>query len=189
VTSAGGDSSSKTSSTTPDNDVAPVSDGAADGIVMVGKVHGAFGVRGWLRVESFTEVELDILDYQPWIIDGREYHVGEGKPHGRGLVVRLEEIDDRDYAEAIRGKDIAVPSSQLPAAEPGEYYWRDLLGLKVTTVDGEDLGVIESMMETGSNDVMVVKGERERLLPWIDSTVIQVDLKARVVTVQWDPEF
>jgi len=163
--------------------------GDSDGIVMVGKVHGAFGVRGWLRVESFTEVELDILEYQPWTIDGREYRVGEGKPHGRGLVVRLEGIDDRDYAEAIRGKDIGVPSSQLPPAEDGEYYWRDLLGLKVVTVEGVELGAIESMMETGSNDVMVVNGDRERLLPWIESTVISVDLKARVVTVQWDPEF
>jgi len=189
VTSAGDDISSKASSTATDSALTSTSGGADDGVVMVGKVHGAFGVRGWLRVESFTEVELDILDYQPWFIDGREYHVAEGKPHGRGLVVRLDEIDDRDYAEALHGKDIAVPSSQLPAAEPGEYYWRDLLGLKVVTVEGAELGVIESMMETGSNDVMVVKGERERLLPWIDSTVVNVDLKARVVTVQWDPEF
>lgn len=164
-------------------------DNPPEGAVFVGKVHGAFGVRGWIRVQSFTEVQTNILSYQPWIIDGREYRVGEGKLHGRGLVVRLEEIDDRDFAQAMHGRDIAVPASELPPAEEGEYYWRDLLGLKVVTKEGVDLGVIASMMETGSNDVMVVNGDRERLLPWIDSTLVSVDLDGGVVTVEWDPDF
>lgn len=157
--------------------------------MFVGKVHGAFGVRGWIRVQSFTEVPTDILSYQPWLMGGREYRVLEGKPHGQGLVARLAEVEDRDLAQAMHGLDIAVPESELPPAEEGEYYWRDLLGLEVKTSEGVSLGVIDSMMETGSNDVMVVKGERERLLPWIDSTLVTVDLKAGVVTVDWDPEF
>jgi len=154
-----------------------------------GRVHGAFGVRGWVRVESFTEIELDLLEYGPWLIGNREYTVAEGKAHGRGLVVRLEGLDDREVAHSLKGTDIRVPESNLPDVDDGGYYWRDLIGLKVVNETGVELGTVESMMETGSNDVIVVAGDRERLLPWTDETVTRVAIDEGLIEVIWDPEF
>jgi len=163
--------------------------GPDDGTVVIGRLHGPFGVRGWIRVESFTEVENDILSYQPWLIAGRELRVAESKPHGRGLVVRLDSIDDRDVAAELKGTDIVVSSALLPDPEEGAFYWRDLTGLDVVTPDGVSLGTVTALLETGANDVMVVDGERERLVPWIDDVVQSVDLASRQIVVDWDPDF
>lgn len=166
--------------------------------VIVGKITGPYGIRGWVRVYSFTDPVSNILNYKPWYIkraeqsnsDWKKVDLIEGKPHGKGIVVNLETVSDRNQAELMHGYDIAVLKSQIPEAEEGEYYWRDLIGLRVLTLDDVDLGKVDSLMETGANDVLVVKGDRERLIPFVmDEHIKQIDLDAGVVRVDWDPDF
>lgn len=153
-----------------------------------------YGVKGWVRVFSYTAPRESILEYSPWLLrrDGRweSYEVEEARRHGKGVVARLAGIDDRDAAVALMGADIAVFREQLGELEAGEYYWTDLEGLEVVTTGGTTLGVIDHLVETGANDVMVVKGERERLLPFVKPDVVrEVDLVSGRVVVDWDPEF
>lgn len=162
--------------------------------MVLGKVAGPFGVRGWVKLLSFTEPRAQILEYQPWQLrregEWRECRLAEGRPHGKGVIARLEGITDRDQALALMGAEIGVWREQLGTAKPGEYYWADLTGLEVRLEDGRVLGAVTGLMATGSNDVLVVQGERERLIPFIRGQVIKdVDLEARVIRVDWDPDF
>jgi 16S rRNA processing protein RimM len=162
--------------------------------VVLGRVSGLYGVRGWFRVHSETRPREGILDYSPWFLGrgGRweERRLAAGRPLGKGVVASLEGCEDRDQAALLVGAPIAVRRSQLGAAAPGEYYWADLEGLEVRTVDGVLLGRIDHLLETVSNDVMVVRGDRERLLPFLRGQVVKrVDLAGGVVEVDWDPEF
>ena len=161
--------------------------------VVLGRVSGLFGVRGWLKVYSFTSPRSNILDYGEWLLRGADgwwkCRVEEGRPQGKGVVAKLEGFDDRDQAAELIGLDIAIDRDRLPEAGQGEYYWADLEGLQVVTREEAELGFIDSLMETGSNDVMVVKGERRRLIPFTEHAVVTVDLKAGRVTVDWDPDF
>jgi 16S rRNA processing protein RimM len=114
----------------------------------------------------------------------------EGQPHGRGYIGRFEGIEDRDAAAGLIGAEIAVPREQLPPAEAGEYYWVDLVGLEVVTSEGESLGHVDHLLETGAHDVLVVAGERERLIPYTPGVhVLEVDLDGGRIVVEWDPEF
>ena len=170
---------------------------AAGRFVVLGRIAGLFGVRGELKVESYTDPREGICEYSPWLIkrggatDDQlvERVVEEGRPHGKGVVARLQGITDIDLARALIGSEILVPRSALPPTAAGEHYWDDLEGMKVVTVGGVELGVVDHLFETGANDVMVVKGERERLLPYIDGVIVAVDDATRTVTVDWDPEF
>lgn len=162
--------------------------------IVIGRIAGLFGVKGWVKLLSWTEPRDAIIEFSPWQVQvaghWREWKVVEGQAHGKGVIARLEGITDRDQAAALMGSDIAVWRSQLPATKPGEYYWADLIGLAVQLEDGRPLGKVDGMMATGSNDVMVVKGERERLIPFIRSQVIKhVDLAQGVIQVDWDPDF
>ncbi len=162
--------------------------------VVVGRISGLYGVRGWCKVYSWTEPRENILKYSPWFIkrDGEwvAHELAAGKRHGKGVIAQLRHCDDRDTAAAYVDALIAVKREQLPPAEEGEFYWSDLIGLLVKTTQGEELGKVTQMMPTGSNDVMVVKAERERLIPFIQGDVIKnIDLDAGVVEVEWDPEF
>ncbi|MEK6749710.1 MAG: ribosome maturation factor RimM [Pseudomonadota bacterium] len=162
--------------------------------VIVGKIAGVYGVKGWLKILSYTAPRHNIFSYAPWLvhIDGAWSEVGvvEGRPHGQGLVAQLEGCDEREYARTLVGCEIAVLREQLPAAPPGEYYWTDLIGLRVVNQEGVELGRIDHLFETGSNDVIVVKGEREHLLPYLPEQVVkEVDLAGQVMRVDWDPEF
>ncbi len=167
-------------------------------MVLLGRVSGLFGVKGWIKVHSDTEPRDNILNYSPWYLrqqgEWQAYEVLAGRPHGKGIVVQLAHCPDRDAAAALMGSDIAVRREQLPTAGEEEYYWSDLRGLKVTTIQGVELGQVISLMETGANDVLVVReaGEsgRERLIPFIRHQVIhEIDLEHGVMTVDWDPEF
>lgn len=164
-----------------------------DRLLVVGRIDGAFGVRGWVKVRSYTEPREEILAYGPWQVgpDARPLAVEAGQTHGKGLVAKLAAVDDRDAAEALRGQDIRVPRARLPEPPPGEYYWADLLGLEVRTVAGVALGRIERLLETGSNDVLVVAGGgREHLVPFVPGEVIiRVDLGAGEVVADWDPDY
>ncbi|RFA30868.1 ribosome maturation factor RimM [Alkalilimnicola ehrlichii] len=164
-------------------------------LLTVGRISGLYGVRGWVRIFSYTEPRERILEYVDWHLrsqDGwREVELAEGRRHGKGIVARIEGVDDREQARALIGSDIGVSREQLPALEPGEYYWVDLEGLQVETESGHALGVVDYLFETGANDVLVVKGEdRERLLPFVlDQVVKRVDLESGLILVDWDPEF
>lgn len=163
--------------------------------VLLGKIVGVFGVRGWLKLQSHTEPREALFGYRPWILRQRgverSINPVEGRAQGRGLVASLPGVDSREAAEALIGSEIWVERSQLPRPRRGEYYWIDLEGLAVTTVDGIALGRVSHLFATGANDVLVVRdGERERLIPFINDDVVrEVDIDAARIVVDWDPEF
>ena len=164
-------------------------------LVLLGRVTGVFGVRGEVKLESWTEPRARIFSYQPWILRAangaqREMQGVRGRDTGKLVIASLPGIDDCDAAEALRGTEILVPRDALPTPAPGEYYWVDLEGLRVVTVEGVALGEVSHLLSTGANDVMVVRGERERLLPFVQPDYVQsVDFQTGTITVDWDPEF
>lgn len=164
-----------------------------DSRIVVGRIAGVFGVRGWVKIFSHTKPLENILSYSPWQVlqAGRWLSLKpmSGRVHGKGLVAQLEGYTDRDAAASLVGCDIAIDRSQMPPAAADEVYWADLVGLKVITLDGLELGVVDHLLETGANDVLVVQGERERLLPYIDQVVRELDLAAGLIRVDWDAEF
>ncbi|MGE3936930.1 MAG: ribosome maturation factor RimM [Rhodospirillaceae bacterium] len=167
---------------------APVRDA---GPVELGQVLGAYGVKGWVRIRSYTTPPEAILGYaglrlRPVASPERSAIVLEGRRHGRDVVARLEGIADRDAAETLGRAVLVVDRSSLPPAEPGQYYWRDLLGLEVWNLQGEWLGRIDHFIEAPANPVMVVRGEREHWLPLVPKHLKSVDLAARKVVVDWE---
>ena len=158
--------------------------------VLLGKVSGVFGVRGWIKVYSYTRPKENILDYAQWYVGNTLFKVLQKKVHGKGIVALLANIDQRDLAEKLVDADIHVLREQLPKTQTDEYYWTDLIGLEVVNLAGISLGHIENLFETGANDVLVVKGERERLIPLVfDHVVLNVDVIAKKMQVDWDSDF
>lgn len=162
--------------------------------INVGKISGVFGVKGWVKVFSFTDTRENILNYSPWLLkkdsESRSVTVIDGKLQGKAVVAQLEGVDDRDQAATLMGWDIFISPDQLPKAAKGEYYWSELIGLAVETTLGVQLGTVEGLLETGANDVLIVKGERERVIPFLQGqTIINIDLDAGRVVVDWDPDF
>ncbi|ACL71938.1 ribosome maturation factor RimM [Thioalkalivibrio sulfidiphilus] len=162
--------------------------------IVLGRVTGLYGVQGWVKVFSETRPREEIVRYNPVLLghegQWRETRVVGGKAHGKGVVMKFQGCDDRDAAAALMGQEIAVWREQLARLPKGEYYWADLVGLEVVTTGGESLGVVDSLFETGANDVIVVKGDRERLIPYVRGEFVRdVDLEAGTLTVDWDPEF
>ncbi len=164
-------------------------------LVTLGRISGVFGIQGWVKVRSHTDPLENIVRYSIWHLSGpgrqEIRRVEQGKRHGKGVIAKLIGCDDRDAAESLRGLEISVRRDQLPSTlEEGEYYWTDIEGFAVETADGVLLGKVDHLFETGSNDVMVVRGDRERLIPYIWGQVVKdVDLDARRMRVDWDPEF
>ena len=170
------------------------SNSSEDEVLVMGRIASPFGVRGWLRVNAFTALADNLLDYSPWYLKLKgQWQAIEplaGRHHGKGLVVQLKTCHDRDAAAALTGTDIGIYRSQLPAVEADEYYWSDLMGMQVVTNDNQVLGVVDHLLETGANDVIVVKGEHEYLVPYIKEQVVKsVDLEARIIRIDWDPDF
>nr|WP_223287584.1 ribosome maturation factor RimM [Halomonas elongata] len=170
--------------------------------VVLGKLTSPYGVKGWLRVYSYTSPMEGILDYGEWVLRHRgvesRYRLAQGRLHGKGLVARLEGVDGRDQAESLAGAEVLLPTAELPELpEDDDFYWYQLEGLSVVTTEGVALGRVEYLFETGANDVMVIKGRdgesidaRERLLPFLpDEVVREVDLEAGWMVVDWDPAF
>jgi len=158
-------------------------------------VHGAFGIRGELKLESFTDPAAAIFRYQPWRLrdaQGREREItgARGRESAKGLVATFPDVDDRDVAEALRGAELFAPRSALPPPKPGEYYWVDLEGLRVVNVEGADFGTVSHLFSTGANDVLVARGDRERMIPFLEPDYIRsVDFNTGIVTVDWDADF
>ena len=162
--------------------------------VIVGEVADAFGVKGWVKIHSHTEPPANILRYTPWTLAGKdgtkEYNVVSGRTHGTFVVARLEGLDDRDQALKLRTSKIMVPKERFPPAEPGHYYWADLEGLRIINLEGADLGTVVDMMATGANDVIVARGERERLIPFVIGPFVkEIKLSEGTMLVDWDADF
>lgn len=159
----------------------------------MGRVRAPHGVRGWLKVQPYTEAVDGLLGYRRWWIgtarNWRQCEMLEGRVQGGDLVVRLEGIEDRDQAAAVRGWEIAVAKADMPVPAQGEYYWADLVGLRVVNLQGEELGRIAEVFATGANDVIVVRGERERLIPFIAPVVIEVAPDEARVVVDWGMDY
>jgi 16S rRNA processing protein RimM len=162
--------------------------------ITMGQVSGLYGVKGWVKVFSYSEPRQGIIDYNPlYLAIGGEWQplqVEEACPHGKGIILRFAGYTNRDEASALLGCDIAVLREQLPPLGPGQYYWADLQGLQVINLEGVALGSVAYLFATGANDVVVVKGERERLIPFLQGDVIMaVDLEKGVMWVDWSPEY
>ncbi len=162
--------------------------------ISVGKVSGVFGIKGWVKVFSYTESRDNILKYSPWLLkkgtETKVLKVIDGNFQGKLLTAQLESVNDRDQASALMGWEIFIKAEQLPKARQGEYYWSDLIGLKVITNLGVEFGVVDSLLETGANDVVIVSGERERVIPFLQGeTILNIDLDLGIMTVDWDPDF
>jgi 16S rRNA processing protein RimM len=159
----------------------------------MGRVAGAFGVQGWIKVKPYTERRDGLAEYASWVIgtaDGwREVAVAEFELHAKGPVARLEGCADRTAAERLRGCEIAVPRAALGDAEQGTLYQVDLEGFEVRSQDGRTLGTVEGFIATASTSVMVVKGAIERLIPFIEPYVTAVDREARRITVDWKADY
>jgi 16S rRNA processing protein RimM len=170
-------------------------------LVVLGKFGAVYGINGWLKVNSYTDIPEGIFDYTPWQIqvqgNWRQMQISGKKRHGNGLIVKLADVADRDQAQLYVNADIAVERSALPQLAEGDFYWRDLMGMAVVNEAGYHLGEVVDMMETGSNDVLVVKanksdafGKTERLLPFLtDSVIKDVNNAQRRILVDWDPDF
>jgi len=181
---------------------------SADDQIVVGRIGAAHGVKGWLRVASFTETPADIFAYMPWIISARARTAADTTPlvtepqhwrlQGNSYLVKLAEIDDRTRAEALKGAEVAVSAQVLPPLDQGQYYWRDLIGLGVRLGD-QRVGYVERIFDTGANDVLVVRQDavidtdsgtklrgKEWLIPCTGDTLIAVDLVAGELTLDWE---
>lgn len=163
--------------------------------IVVGRINGLHGVRGWVKVFSHTQPRDNILSYRTWyLLRNGQWQATElldGRQQGKGIVARLKGYDDRDQAVALMETDVAIRREQLAAAAPGEYYWAELQGLRVVNAEGIELGVVDHLLETGANDVLVVRdGEAERLIPYVPGQfVLGVSLEEGLIKVDWDAEF
>jgi 16S rRNA processing protein RimM len=159
--------------------------------VVLGRISGLFGIKGWVKVYSYTEPREAVLNYRRWLVsdaDGwREATVAEGQRHGKTVIARIDGYVDRDQAAELVGAEIAVPRDALPETEDDRFYWSDLEGLRVVHRDGTELGRVAYLLETGANDVMVVQGERERLIPFVmGKVIVGVDLADGRIDVDWE---
>ena len=170
-------------------------------VEVVGKLGSTYGIRGWLRIYSSTEQAESIFDYKPWFLKIK----GEWQPtelenwrhHNHEIIVKLKGVDDREAAQTLANVEIGVDLSVFPELEEGDYYWHDLIGCSVVNLEGYTMGTVTEMMETGSNDVLVVKantkdafGKQERLIPFLYEQVVKrVDLTTKTIEVDWDAGF
>lgn len=159
--------------------------------VIVGQIGSTYGIRGWLKILSYTELVNNITAFNPWYIDGihgwKAIKVEDCKEHGKGVIAKLAGYNNPEEARLLSGKKIAILRSQLPALPRDEYYWSDLKGLTVIDQHGETLGKVIYLMETGSNDVLVVKGTKEHAIPYLPGEVVtSIDLAKGEMIVNWE---
>jgi 16S rRNA processing protein RimM len=163
-------------------------------ILVVGHISGAYGVRGSVRIYSHTQPKENILHYSPWYLkrdnQWRLYDCVEASVRGRGIVVEFDDCPDRQYAQRLIGTPIAIRRDQLPRTRDAEYYWVDLIGTRVVNTRGTELGEVTKILETGASDVLVVHGDKPRLIPFVKDVYIRdVDLTGGWIEVDWDPNY
>jgi len=163
--------------------------------IELGKVVGVWGVKGWIKLHSYTRNRTDISHYSNWWLQSNKqsdnhtlYEVLNCREQGQGIVAQLDGINDRDQAMALNGQRIFVKEADLPTLPEGEYYWQQLIGLSVSNNE-QEFGVVDAILETGANDVLVIKqnDDADVLIPYIDSVVQKIDLKQGSMLVDWDP--
>jgi len=169
----------------------------------VGKITSPFGVKGWVKIFSYTDPKENIFDYQPWVVEtpegARTIEVDQWQRHGKALIAHIAGVDDRDKAIQYCQLECSVEQELLPELEDGEYYWSQLQGLKVVTQyngSNQVLGKVQTLLETGANDVLVVRScdgsidDRERLIPYVpEQYILTIDVAGGEMLVDWDPEF
>lgn len=172
-------------------------------MVIMGHVIGPFGVYGWIKINPYTEHIDGLMQYSSWWLgkdnhDWQKVHVMSAQVNGHVLTAKLKEYTDRTEASKLKGMQIAIPRDCLPAlSEDGQdgYYWSDLIGTKVITLKGENLGIVRGLLETGANDVLCIQNEcvlqekNEILIPFIDQYIIKVDLKLSQIIVDWNIDY
>ena len=159
--------------------------------IVLGRISGLFGVKGWVKVYSYTDPREAVLNYDRWLLSAKdgwqEATVAEGQRHGKTVIVHIDGYDDRDQAARLIGTEIGIPREELPEADGDQFYWSDLEGLRVIHHDGTELGKVDHLLETGAHDVMVVKGEQERLIPFVmEEVIINVDFDEGRIEVDWE---
>lgn len=162
--------------------------------ILLGRVTAVYGVKGWIKVHSYTHPRENIVHFRRWTLrQGDErapVAVEDGRPQGRTVVAKLLEIDDRDEARALIGAEITVERDDLPPCGPDEYYWADLEGLDVRSASGDALGHVDHLFATGAHDILVVAGDRQRLIPFVMQRVVQeVDMRRGLIVVDWDSDY
>ncbi|MEE9330616.1 MAG: ribosome maturation factor RimM [Methylophilaceae bacterium] len=165
-----------------------------DSLVIMGRVVAPYGIKGWVKVLPDTELLDGLLQYKTWLIgkgnDWRAIKLKSGKVHNDVLVVKLDGVNDRDAAFACKGQQVAVQKDALPTLDDDtEFYWSDLIGLAVKNQQDVDFGNIADVFETGANDVIVIKGDIDRLIPFTEQTVIEVSIENQTMLVDWDEDF
>ncbi|MCW5604863.1 MAG: ribosome maturation factor RimM [Burkholderiales bacterium] len=164
-------------------------------LVVMGRVAAPFGVKGWIKVQPYTAAPQNLLAYHTWWLgrdgDWQAHTIDKAQSSGRAVVAKLDVCEDREAALQLRGKQVAVPREALPQAGENEFYWADLIGLRVVNEEVRDLGEVTQILETGANQVLVVQGEggRERLIPFIADVIGKVDLAAGVIRVDWGEDY
>lgn len=165
------------------------------GFIVIGKLVGVYGTKGWFKIMSFTRPRENIFTYSPWLIkqngDWQGMQLAEGKLHAKGLIASIEEITDRNEAMALVGSEIAIKRNQLAETKEGEYYWHDLMNLQVINAQNEILGVVTELLETGANDVLVVEADKQRhLIPYVKDVYIKdIDLEQGIMQVDWQSDY
>jgi 16S rRNA processing protein RimM len=170
----------------------PLPDRPSD-VVQLGKISGVFGVKGWVKIYSYTSPVENILSLLPWVIEHKDQfyqvEVTSGHRQGKGVVAQLSGINDRDTALTLSGSTVWASKDLLPETESNEYYWSDLEGMDVWAGE-QKLGIVDYLIETGANDVLVIRGDKERLVPFIQPDVVKsVDIETNRIDVDWDPDF
>jgi 16S rRNA processing protein RimM len=172
-----------------------------DDLVPVGHITGTFGVQGWVRIKPYSAQAEAMLNAKRWWLDKPELHDAEkqqARLHGDELVAQLVGIVDKDAAEALKGAVVQISRKYFPALDDNEYYWLDLIGLSVDNLQGEHLGTVSGLMESGAHPILrvavpdvpgVEKRQNERLIPFVDQFVKTVDQTAKVITVDWGLDY
>ena len=161
--------------------------------LLVGKINGFFGLQGWVKVFSYTNPRTNILNYSPWSIkvDGnfQSIDITSGREQSKTIVAHIKGVDNREDSQKFIGQDIYINKEQLPELTQGEYYWHELIGFDVINKDEERLGTVDYFVETGANDVLVVKGKKEYWIPYIEPFLVSIDSKNNKILVDWDKDF
>ena len=160
-------------------------------MVVMGRVCAPHGLKGWVKIQPFTQELEGLLGYRDWWLGTKgkwqQHRVAESAVHGSMIVARLDGFADRNVAAELRGTEVAVPRAAMPENRDGEFYWSDLLGMAVSDRRTGKLGLVAKILETGANTVLVVvQDDKDVLIPFIQDVIVNVDLNARQLVVDWE---